>query len=172
MKLWLEKLSNPVTNQVWKQNRNLYLKALREMVQQGGLQTPFHQTPPEGPLQKITLYDIPYPIRIKLIDEDRKTDRKSSSCQKNRSLSRKNSMGSKAGDARSLSKNSKNIMQHKKKIVFDSIMTSKQEDIENIPYLNNFRTQTMRTEDFHCGSVELPARQTQKINFKTNNSTY
>lgn len=30
----------------------------------------------------------------------------------------------------------------------------------------------MRTEDFHYGSVELPARQTQKIHFKTNNSTY
>ena len=43
------------------------------MVQQGCLQTPFHQTPPEGPLQKITLYDIPYPVRIKLIQEERKS---------------------------------------------------------------------------------------------------
>lgn len=73
IKLWLDKLANPITNHVWKQNRNLYLKALREMVQQGCLQTPFHQTPPEGPLQKITLYDIPYPVRVRLMQEDRKS---------------------------------------------------------------------------------------------------
>ena len=93
MKLWLEKLSNPVTNLVWKQNRNLYLKVLREMAQQGSLQTPFHQTPHEGPLHKITLYDIPYPVRIKIIEEDKKIEPKSSSCHKNRSLSRRNSIG-------------------------------------------------------------------------------
>ena len=33
----------------------------------------------------------------------------------------------------------------------------------------------MKTEDFLCGSVELPGgkfRQTQKIHFKTNNPSY
>ena len=76
-------------------------------------------------------------------------------------------MGSKVGEQRSLSKNQKsNKMEHKKKIVFESIMTNKQEDMENIPYLNNFRTQTMRTEDLHFGSMELKGRQTQKIHFR------
>lgn len=58
-------------------------------------------------------------------------------------------------------------MQHKKKIVFDSIMTAKQDDIENMAYLNNFRTQTMRTEDLQFGSIDHKGRQTQKINFKS-----
>lgn len=42
------------------------------MVQEGSLQTPFHQTPPEGPLPKISLYDIPYPIRIKISDDEQR----------------------------------------------------------------------------------------------------
>lgn len=29
LKLWLDKLDKPISNSVWKQNRNLYLKALR-----------------------------------------------------------------------------------------------------------------------------------------------
>lgn len=49
-------------------------------------------------------------------------------------------------------------------------MTSKHEDIENIPYLNNFKNQTMRTEEMNYGSVELGGNKygkTQKIHFRS-----
>ena len=120
MKLWLEKLNTPLCNNVWKNNRNLYLKILREMIQEGTLQKPFHQTPPEGPLPKITLYDVPYPVRMKLTSEEPRMERKSSSCNKNRSVSRKNSCSENRSNLnRSLSKNSK-TMKYKKKITFDT----------------------------------------------------
>ena len=66
VKHWLEKLSTPITNNIWKQNRNFYLKILLEMCLEGKLFEPFNQTPPEGPLPKLTLYDVPYPIRAKI----------------------------------------------------------------------------------------------------------
>lgn len=65
MKHWIEKLQVPVNNAVWKQNRNFYLKIMYEMMLDGQLLSPFNQIPPEGALPKLTLYDVPYPIRIK-----------------------------------------------------------------------------------------------------------
>lgn len=70
-------------------------------------------------------------------------------------------MTSKQNEKRSLSKNSKK-MEHKKRISFDSV---RQEDLENIPYLSNFKNQTMRTEELHHVSEASHLPRTQKIHF-------
>jgi hypothetical protein len=36
------------------------------MVIEGELTSPFNVHPHEGPLKKITVYDVPFPIRMKL----------------------------------------------------------------------------------------------------------
>lgn len=53
-------------------------------------------------------------------------------------------------------------MEHKKRISFDSV---RQEDLENIPYLSNFKNQTMRTEELHHASEASHLPRTQKIHF-------
>lgn len=51
---------------VWKKNVNFYLKILREMMVQGKFGEPFVSLPTDGPLPKLTIYDVPYPIRESL----------------------------------------------------------------------------------------------------------
>lgn len=109
LKHWLDKLAIPVTNSIWKQNRNLYLKILLEMVNEGQLMKPFNQSPPQGPLPKITIYDVPYPIRIKLMSQQHSRDEKNTPSQHKTSFnSRKNSLNNNIDHKRSLSKNSVN----------------------------------------------------------------
>ena len=118
IKHWLDKLSIPMTNSIWKQNRNLYLRVLQEMVSLGELMTPFTHSPPEGPLPKITIYDIPYPIRIKLSIDQHLTEKNTPSSHKTSHHSRKHST-SNIDQHRSLSRSSKN-MDHKKHLVFQT----------------------------------------------------
>ena len=42
------------------------MTTLLQMVQENQLIKPFSQAPPEGPLPKLTVYDIDYPIRQKI----------------------------------------------------------------------------------------------------------
>ena len=94
LKHWLEKLSIHITNTVWRQNRDLYLRILNEMVLDGELTKPFNQSPHEGPLPKITIYDAPYPIRVRLGEDNGKIERRSHSKSKSKHShfqSRKNS---------------------------------------------------------------------------------
>lgn len=119
LKHWLDKLATPVTNSIWKQNRNLYLKILLEMTTQGELQKPFNQSPPEGPLPRLTLYDIPYPIRSKLTEEDIR-DRHTPSQHKTSHHSRKTSFSSTLDPKRSVSKADCKLQENiKKRIQFD-----------------------------------------------------
>ena len=60
---WLQKLDIATNNDLWKKNKNLYMKILLQMVIHQQLIKPFSQAPPEGPLPKLTVYDIDYPIR-------------------------------------------------------------------------------------------------------------
>ena len=85
---------------------------------------PFNQSPPEGPLPKITIYDIPYPIRIKLSDDEHRLDKHTPSSHKtSQNHSRKNSTGN-ADQRRSLSRGNKN-MEHKKHLLFETQMDDK-----------------------------------------------
>ena len=62
------------------------------MISEGKLFEPFNQTPPEGPLPKLTLYDVPYPIRSKIrIENQRKQSARTPSYNKTHSQKRKNS---------------------------------------------------------------------------------
>lgn len=125
MKHWLDKLATPMTNAIWKQNRNLYLRVLQEMTIQGVLMKPFNQSPPQGPLPKITIYDIPYPIRIKLSEEEHKSTKHTPSSHKtSNNHSRKNSSTGNFEQRRSLSRENKN-MEHKKHLLFDTQMDDK-----------------------------------------------
>ena len=45
------------------------MKTLLQMVTDNLLIKPFSQAPPEGPLPKLTVYDIDYPIRQKIQGE-------------------------------------------------------------------------------------------------------
>ena len=60
---WLQKLDIATNNDLWKKNKNLYMKILLQMVIHQQLIKTFSQAPPEGPLPKLTVYDIDYPIR-------------------------------------------------------------------------------------------------------------
>ena len=42
------------------------MTALLEMINQNQFMKPFSHAPPEGPLPKLTVYDIDYPIRQKI----------------------------------------------------------------------------------------------------------
>lgn len=50
---------------------------------------PFNKTPPEGPLPRLTAYDVPYPLRTKFLNESEKEHSKHP--QKDLSLSKANS---------------------------------------------------------------------------------
>jgi hypothetical protein len=50
-------------NDIWRQNRNFYLKVLIEMICFGIISEPFSNVPSDGQLPKLTLYDVAFPIR-------------------------------------------------------------------------------------------------------------
>lgn len=89
------------------------------MILKGELLKPFNSVPPEGPLPKITVYDVPYPIRVKIIENENLRDRRTPSHHKTSYHSRRNSSTiNNENDKRSFSKENKK-MEHKKKIIFD-----------------------------------------------------
>ncbi|KRX08982.1 hypothetical protein PPERSA_08185 [Pseudocohnilembus persalinus] len=61
IELWLKKLCEVTTNPIWKQNRNLYITILLEMLQNGIVWEPFTHVPPDGPLQRLSKYDLIMP---------------------------------------------------------------------------------------------------------------
>lgn len=68
---WLTKLSNISTNDLWKKNRNNYIKLIRLMFDCELIIAPFLMMPPERDLHKLTPHEINVIIDQvdKLIDE-------------------------------------------------------------------------------------------------------
>lgn len=66
---WLRKLDMKIDNPVWKSNRNFYLRVLAEMAATRTVLEPFNKSPPEGPLPRLTPYDVPYPLRSRFLHE-------------------------------------------------------------------------------------------------------
>jgi hypothetical protein len=56
-------------NDIWRQNRNFYLKVLIEMINFGVISEPFSNVPADGQLSKLTIYDIAFPIRERLLQQ-------------------------------------------------------------------------------------------------------
>ena len=78
IKEWMRKLSWRQNNPVWKKNVNFHLKVLVEMIRNGQLSKPFNNLPEEGPLRKLTIYDLPFPLREKFSNsKDRSKSKKS-----------------------------------------------------------------------------------------------
>jgi Domain of unknown function (DUF4485) len=46
-------------NKIWKENRNFYAKNLLSMLARKKIEEPFTRFPSEGPLQRLTKYDVP-----------------------------------------------------------------------------------------------------------------
>ena len=63
VKEWINKLSWKQNNPIWKKNINFYLKVLHTMIGNGKIDSPFNALPGDGPIKKLTLYDIPFPLR-------------------------------------------------------------------------------------------------------------
>ncbi len=74
---WLVKLTYKQFNPVWKKNLNFYLAVMLEMMYQRKIGEPFIILPNDGPLPKLTIYDIPYPIRQKFAQSKEKSKMKS-----------------------------------------------------------------------------------------------
>lgn len=164
LKHWLEKLAVPVTNGVWRQNRNLYLKILLEMIAEGELLKPFNHSPPEGPLPKITLYDVPYPIRLKLIEQE---SRNTPSQHKTSYHSRKNSLSNNVDPKRSLSKDNRKSVECKKKISFDTTY-SDMENKQNRNSINLHENKSRSKEENHGVSKDLFNSKNSTCKFKSN----
>ena len=87
IKEWIGKLSWKQSNPVWKKNVNFHLKVLAEMVARGKLGEPFNILPGDGPLRKLSLYDLPFPLREKFSQS--KDRSQSKAAMDNSSLSQK-----------------------------------------------------------------------------------
>lgn len=73
----MARLSIKQINPVWRKNAVFYLKVLAEMLRQNKISGPFHNLPEDGPLPKLTLYDLPYPLREKFSQSKERTHSKS-----------------------------------------------------------------------------------------------
>ncbi|EAS03988.1 hypothetical protein TTHERM_00459250 (macronuclear) [Tetrahymena thermophila SB210] len=71
---WIKKLCQVTSNLVWKQNRNLYVKVLQDMVSNTTMYEPFTKVPPEGPLPRLTKFDIPYHARSIIRDFEKENE--------------------------------------------------------------------------------------------------
>jgi len=62
---WIKKLSSVINNILWRKNRNLYAKYLYGMLKtKSGLIEPFNKCPPDGSLAKLSIYEIPYNLKV------------------------------------------------------------------------------------------------------------
>lgn len=139
------------------------------MVADGELMKPFNQSPPEGPLPKITLYDIPYPIRIKISDDQHRTEKNTPSSHKTSHHSRKNSSTSNAQYARSKSKGAKN-MEHKKHLLFQTQMDNIQNRSQYLKLFNN-KSVNLDQSLFSSKNISKQKNSTQKIQINHNYSS-